>query len=288
MEENKELDERKLMILKAVIDDYIQSFEPVGSRTIARKYDMGLSSATIRENPALAAEIVGRLEDKMTEYSKLIKACAEIVSDMTHYIAIGSTHGRNSVNVKAIQIVPVDETSVLTVVVADTNTVKSKLVSIPEPLGPERVIELSGIVNRSFSGKPTEMISLMTVNRVADESGISRNTVLPITDGIFECIKQCETDEFFTEGAAKLLKSPEFDNIDGDDRKDRKRFGRQRERPYGFDWYGKLRRGTFGLLGCNRQIRGRRKLHRLGQRCGADENGLLEGHFLARVHEADA
>ena len=254
MEENKELDERKLMILKAVIDDYIQSFEPVGSRTIARKYDMGLSSATIRnemadleemgylssphtssgrvpstkgyrtyvnhmlepaaENPALAAEIVGRLEDKMTEYSKLIKACAEIVSDMTHYIAIGSTHGRDSVNVKAIQIVPVDETSVLTVVVADANTVKSKLVSIPEPLEPERVIELSGIVNRSFSGKPAEMISLMTVNRVADESGISRNTVLPITDGIFECIKQCETDEFFTEGAAKLLKSPEFDNID--------------------------------------------------------------------------
>ncbi|MBR7077875.1 MAG: heat-inducible transcription repressor HrcA, partial [Clostridia bacterium] len=52
MEENKELDERKLMILKAVIDDYIQSFEPVGSRTIARKYDMGLSSATIRNEMA--------------------------------------------------------------------------------------------------------------------------------------------------------------------------------------------------------------------------------------------
>ena len=52
MSRDGELDERKLMILKAVIEDYIESFEPVGSRTVAKKYDMGLSSATIRNEMA--------------------------------------------------------------------------------------------------------------------------------------------------------------------------------------------------------------------------------------------
>ena len=47
-----ELDPRKMLILKAIIDDYIASVEPVGSRTIAKKYDMGLSSATIRNEMA--------------------------------------------------------------------------------------------------------------------------------------------------------------------------------------------------------------------------------------------
>ena len=52
MAQNEELDARKLMILKAIIDDYIESSEPVGSRTVAKKYDMGLSSATIRNEMA--------------------------------------------------------------------------------------------------------------------------------------------------------------------------------------------------------------------------------------------
>lgn len=248
-----ELDGRKLMILKAVIDDYIESFEPVGSRTIAKKYDMGLSSATIRnemadleemgylcqphtsagripstkgyrvyvdqmlapakENPQLASEIVRLLESRIVEYNKLIKAAAEIISEMTQYTAIGMTKQSESFTIKALQIVPVDENHVLTVVVAENNVIKSRLVEIDVSLEPKTVIELSGILNSSFAGRPAENISLVLINEVVKLAGIPREAVLPIVDGIIDCVQQCETSEFFTEGTANLLKCPEFNDI---------------------------------------------------------------------------
>ena len=253
MEENKELDQRKAMILKAVIDNYIESFEPVGSRTIAKRCDMGLSSATIRnemadleemgylssphtssgrvpstkgyrtyvdnmlrpaiEKPDIASDIISKLEDKMTEYGKLMRACAEIISDITQYIAIGTAKGSGKVIVKAVQLVPVDDVDVLVVMVPD-GSIKSKLVKLPSSVSAEKIIELSSVINRTFSGKPAEFISLMSINRISDEVDVPRDVLLPVTDGIFDCIRQCEADEFFTEGASRLLKCPEFDSVD--------------------------------------------------------------------------
>lgn len=254
MAQNDELDARKLMILKAIIDDYIESSEPVGSRTVAKKYDMGLSSATIRNemadleemgyissphtsagrvpstkgyrtyvdkilepaasDPALANDILEKLEDKMSEYSKLIKACAEIASQLTNYIAIGVTHGSAKNSVRALQLVPVDEHSALVVVVTDDNSVKSKLVSLNEVIAPDQLIEMSGIINRYFYGKPANSVTLMTLNKISEESGISRSMLLPFVDAIFDCIRECGKDEIFTEGTAQLLRHPEFDSID--------------------------------------------------------------------------
>lgn len=248
-----ELDNRKFMILKAVIDDYIESFEPVGSRTIAKKYDMGLSSATIRnemadleemgylcqphtsagripstkgyrvyvdqmlapakENPQLASEIVRLLEGRIVEYNKLIKAAAEIISEMTQYTAIGMTKQAELFTIKALQVVPVDENHVLTVVVAENNVIKSRLVEIDALLEPKTIIELSAILNSSFAGRPAESISLVLINEIVRLAGLPREAVLPIVDGIIDCVQQCETSEFFTEGASNLLKFPEFSDI---------------------------------------------------------------------------
>lgn len=66
----EELDARKMSILKAIIDDYIASVEPVGSRTIARKYDMGLSSATIR-NEMADLEEMGYLSQPHTSAGRI-------------------------------------------------------------------------------------------------------------------------------------------------------------------------------------------------------------------------
>ena len=254
MDRSGELDERKLMILKAVVDDYIESFEPVGSRTIAKKYDMGLSSATIRnemadleemgylcqphtsagripstkgyrvyvdkmlapasENPKLASAVVNLLEERIIEYNKLIKAAAEIISEMTQYTAIGITKPFDRFVVKALQIVPIDERHALTVVVAENNVIKSKIVEIDPSLTPDTVINLSGIVNNLFAGRPAESISIVMINEIVKLAGTSRDAVLPIIDGIIDCIKQCETGEVFTEGAANLLKFPEFNDIE--------------------------------------------------------------------------
>jgi heat-inducible transcriptional repressor len=249
------LDERKLMILKAVVEDYIESFEPVGSRTVAKKYDLGLSSATIRnemadleemgylcqphtsagrvpsskgyrmyvdkmlapvaENPKLAGAVVSLLESRIVEYHKLIKAAAEIISEMTQYTAIGMTQPKEQFIIKAMQIVPVDSNHVLAVVVAENNVTKSAMVELDsENLKAETIISLSGVLNDLFSGRPAESISLMMINEVVKLSGVSRDVVLPIIDAVIDCIRQCETGELYTEGAANLLKFPEFDDID--------------------------------------------------------------------------
>lgn len=254
MAKNEELDARKLMILKAIIDDYIESSEPVGSRTVAKKYDMGLSSATIRnemadleemgyissphtsagrvpsakgyrtyvdkilepaaKDPALANEILTKLEDKMSEYGKLIKACAEIASQLTNYTAIGVTHGNAKNSVKALQLVPVDDNSALVIVVTDDNSVKNKLVSLDRKIAPDVLIEMSGIINRYFYGKPASSVTLMTLNRISEEAGIERSILLPFVDAIFDCIKEIGKDEIYTEGTSLLLRHPEFVSVE--------------------------------------------------------------------------
>lgn len=251
---NNEIDARKLLILQAVIDEYIETNEPVGSRTIAKNHDFGISSATIRnemadledmgllssphtsagrvpstkgyrmyvdkimknatDNPDVANEIVKRLEGKMSEYSKTMKACTEIISEMTQYIAIGVTPGRKSFIIKAIQIVPIDDSHVLTVIVADKGAVKNQMVTLTEPITADKIIELSAAVNNHFSGRPADNISLTKINEIAEFTGISRNTLLPVMDGILDCVKQCEAGEIYTKGASKLLKCPEFDDIE--------------------------------------------------------------------------
>lgn len=252
MEENK-LDARKLQILKAVVDEYVQTFEPVGSRTIAKKNNINLSSATIRnemadleemgylssphtsagripstlgyrtyvdqmigqvaENPAVAGDIVAKLEGKITEYNMLIKACTQIISEITEYAAIGVAPGKQRFILKAIQLVPVDPTHILIVTVAENNSVKDKVIELKSELDAKKVIELSGIVNNSFSGRPAETISLMMLNEIVDLTGVSRDELLPIVDGIIDCVKEYGNKEVFTSGTSKLLKSPEFDDV---------------------------------------------------------------------------
>ena len=248
------LDERKLAILKAVVEEYIDSFEPVGSRTISKKEGMSISPATIRnemsdleemgylqsphtsagrvpstkgyrtyvdeilkpagKNPEVALDLVGMLEDKVSEYGKLMKACTQLISEMTQYIAIGVSNGAKSFIIKALQIVPVDENNVLIVIVADNDIIKNRMITLPEPMQPGQVIELSTIINSMFAGRPAELITLVMINKIVESTGISRNIMLPIVDGIIDCVKQCKTSEIFTEGASKLLKCPEFDDIE--------------------------------------------------------------------------
>ncbi len=243
-----------MMILKAVVDEYVQSFEPVGSRTIAKKNELNLSSATIRNemadleemgylssphtsagrvpstkgyrtyvdrmmqpvknDPAMAADIISKLEGKMSEYNKLIKACTQIISEMTEYAAIGVAPGKKRFVLKAIQLVPVDLRHILIVVVDEKNTVKNRVVEIEDEMEADKVIELSGIVNRSFSGRPAESISFMMLSDIAEVSGVDRDDLIPIVDGIIACVKDYTTAEIFTSGASKLLKSPEFNDVE--------------------------------------------------------------------------
>ncbi len=252
-----ELDSRKMLILKAIIDDYISSKEPVGSRTIAKKYDMGLSSATIRNemadleemgylsqphtsagripsekgyrlyvdklmNPAMSdlkpteedlTQICDYMENKIHEMNQMVKAASEIVSRITHYTAIGMAGSETKHTVKALQIISVDVRKVLVVVVLDNDTIKNQMVKIDEPLTIEELSRLSVICSNVLTGTRADSISLEMINEIVAISGIERHKILPIVDGVLDCIKQCDSAEIYTEGAANLLEHPEFNDI---------------------------------------------------------------------------
>lgn len=252
-----ELDSRKKMILKAVIDDYITSKEPVGSRTIAKKYDMGLSSATIRNemadleemgylsqphtsagripsdkgyrlyvdklmNPLVTdlkpsdeeiKEICGYMQDKIHELNQMVKAASEIVSRLTHYTAIGMANNEIKHSVKALQIIPVDLRKVLVVVVLDNDTIKNQMVKVEQTLSTEELSRLSVICSELLTGSRADNISLEMINEIVGLSGVERERVLPIVDGVLDCIKQCDSAEIYTEGTANLLEHPEFNDV---------------------------------------------------------------------------
>lgn len=247
------LDQRKLSILKAVIDDYIQSFEPVGSRTIAKKYPLGLSSATIRNEmadleemgylcqphtsagripsnkgyrmyvdrmielgeiaPEAAGTIISLLENKIVECSTVMKAAAQIISDITQCPAIAVPPSPENMIIKACQLVPVESGRALAVVVTETNVIKNRLIDISAAITPENLISLSAILNEKFAGKPADMISLVTINEIVKESGIDRNVLLPVVDGIIDCIHQFNRREIIKEGTANLFNFPEFKDV---------------------------------------------------------------------------
>ena len=253
----EELDARKMLILKAIIDDYIASVEPVGSRTIARKYDMGLSSATIRNEMADLEEmgylsqphtsagripsdkgyrlyvdkllnfnepvlkptpedleaIRGFMEKRISELNQMVKAASEIVSRITHYTAIGMAENVKKHSIKALQIISVDVYKVLVIVVLDNDVIKNKMVKTETEILPEELSRLTVICSNILTGNKAENITLDMINDIVALSGLDRMKILPIVDGILECIKQCDSAEIYTEGASKLLEYPEFNDV---------------------------------------------------------------------------
>lgn len=254
---NEELDSRKMLILKAIIDDYISSVEPVGSRTIAKKYDMGLSSATIRNEMADLEEmgyltqphtssgripsekgyrlyvdklmnmsepslkpteedlitIKGYMEDKIQELNQIVKAASEVVSRITHYTTIGMSSNIKKHALKALQIIPIDEYKLIVVVVLDNDIIKNHMVKLGEKLTKEEISKISVICTNLLLDNRAEDITLEKVNEIVVLSGIEREKILPILDGILDCIKQCDSSEIYTEGTANLLEHPEFNDV---------------------------------------------------------------------------
>lgn len=253
----EELDARKMIILKAIIDDYIASVEPVGSRTIAKKYDMGLSSATIRNEMADLEEMgylsqphtsAGRIpsdkgyrlyvdklmdlnvpvlkptqedldaiksfmEKRINELDQMLKAASEIVSRITHYTAIGMAESIKKHSIKALQILSVDACKILVIVVLDNDIIRNKIVKTDTEIAPEELTKLSVICGNILTGNKAEDITLEMINDIVTLSGIERIRILPIVDGVLECIKQSDNAEIYTEGASKLLEHPEFNDI---------------------------------------------------------------------------
>lgn len=241
-----ELGERKVKILEAIIHTYLQSGEPVGSRTISKYTDLNLSSATIRNEMSDLEELgyivqphtsAGRIpsdkgyrfyvdhliESKDKEISEMkefviehtekmenvLKQVAKVLAQTTNYATMITSPKYNSNKVKFIQLSQVDENQLLAVIVMQSNVVKNKMIPLDEPLDNETLLKLNVLLNSTLNGLSVPEINLGTISKMKEQAGIHSNIINVVLEAVAETISQEEL-EIYTSGATNIFKYPEL------------------------------------------------------------------------------
>lgn len=247
------LDERKKRILRAIVDDYIGTAEPVGSRSIARKYELGLSSATIRnemadleymgylEQPHTSAgripsdkgyrlyvdqlmevreltteeidSIRDALEIKINELSQLIRQASAIMSRITRYTSMAMTPQMKKTYVKAVQVVPIEPGKALVIVVNDAGVVRNIIVDVMENVTPDYLIRISNVLNEKLSGLTIQQINNTLICDIRNEIRIEDEILLPILSGVSECISLVDNAEVYLDGTTNIFNYPEYNDV---------------------------------------------------------------------------
>lgn len=246
----EELDERKLKILRAVIQNYLETGEPVGSRTISKYTDLNLSSATIRNEMADLEELgliiqphtsSGRipsdkgyrlyvdmlLQDKTKEVENmkdmliqkadrlesLLQQVAKLLAINTNYTTMVSTPQYKK-KVKFVQLTEIDETQLLAVIVFEGNIVKNKIIPISTSLNKETLLKLNIVINTFLQGLDLSEINLPVITKMKEQAGDHRMLVNDILDAIMQAVSEEDDIEIFTSGATNILKYPELSDKD--------------------------------------------------------------------------
>lgn len=242
------LDERKITILKAIIKTYLETGEPVGSRTISKYTDLKLSSATIRNEMSDLEEMgyiiqphtsAGRIpsdkgyrfyvdqimqekEQEVTEVKELmiqrvdrvelvLKKLAQLLAANTNYAAMisGPQYHRNKV--KFIQLSQMDMNKLLVVIVVEGNLIKNTVVNLEDAITPEEILNLNILLNSSLNGLTIEEINLGVISRLKEQAGIHSQVVDLVLGEVADAIKADEEDlQIYTSGATNIFKYPEL------------------------------------------------------------------------------
>lgn len=242
-----ELDERKTKILNAVIRNYLETGEPVGSRTISKYTDLNLSSATIRNEMSDLEEMgyilqphtsAGRIpsdkgyrfyvdhliEEKDKEVSEMrefvlehtekmdqvLQQVAKLLANNTNYATLVTSPQCHHNKVKFIQLSNVDENHILAVVVLEGNLVKNKLLEIDAPIDNEHMLKLNILLNTNLTGLSIDQINLGTIAGLKEKAGIHSQLISEVLDAVAEAISEDEDLEIYTSGATNILKYPEL------------------------------------------------------------------------------
>lgn len=246
-----ELDERKLKILQAIIRNYLETGEPVGSRTISKYTDLNLSSATIRNEMADLEELgyiiqphtsAGRipsdkgyrlyvdtlLEEKTHEVEdmkelilekadkldQLLKQVARLLADNTNYTTLVTKPRYRSKKVKFIQLTEVDSSHILAVILIEGNVVKNKIIEVTECLDKEIILKLNIVFNTFLQGLDLAEINMSLIQKMKEQAGNYNKLVSNILDAVAEAISEEDEVEIYTSGATNILKYPELSDVD--------------------------------------------------------------------------
>ena len=248
-----ELTDRKKQILKVVVEDYVRTAEPVGSKAIAAEMG-GVSSATIRnelsdltelgylEQPHTSAgrvpspkgyrlyvnELMERqrlsiaeterinqsLQMRMEELDRVISQAGRAVSSLMNYPAYVAATGKKQMTARRFELLPVDEHSCIVVMMRGDNRVKSQLLRMQLKVDTEQMPTLVNLLNSNFTGISADEMN----RRLMDVSEqVTPQMFLLLSQTIAyaaDVLQEAGQKEVFTVGTSQLLKLPEFRDAD--------------------------------------------------------------------------
>ena len=248
----EELGERERRILKALIDHYINTAEPVGSRTLSKKYDIGLSSASIRNSLKDLEELglisqphtsAGRvptnqgyrsyvdylltpenLDDKereiirqnmkteYTEIDQILEQTSRVISNLSQQLGVTLTPKFDSAVLTRLELIPVTENRLMVVLAVKSGLVKSILIEVESSLPNMAINETVSVLNERLCGLTLDDIKRTIRDRIKDAGAGDPKLIKMFVEGPSDIWDFSTNGKIHIEGTSKLLKQPEFKN----------------------------------------------------------------------------
>ena len=247
------LNDRKIQILQAIINDYIETAEPVGSRTIAKKYNLGISSATIRNEMSDLEEMgfimqphasAGRIPSDLGyrlyvdhlmqkkelgqeeqrylqsiikrnvgQADYLLEETAKALSTLTNYTTIISEPVSQTTKIKQIRLLPLDNTSVLLVIATEDNFIKNHVIQMGIAPDDEKVFLMGKCLHEALQGYALHDIDASVINRLQTVLYEYQEILPHILNAIENTMKAAEKVQVHMSGTKNILAFPEFSDI---------------------------------------------------------------------------
>lgn len=239
-------EDRKAIILKAIIKNYMETGEPVGSRTISKLPELKLSSATIRNEMSDLEEMgyilqphtsAGRIPSdkgyrfyvdeilkekqieteafkelvfkKVDRLETVLKQLAKMIARDTNYAAMISGPAIHTNKVKFLQLSKMDKDKLLLVTVAEGNIINNKIIDIDTGISDEELLNLNLLINTSLNGLTIEEINLSIMNKLRTDAGAYGDIVDKVLREVAAVFESANL-EIYTSGTTNIFKYPEI------------------------------------------------------------------------------
>ncbi|WP_018130365.1 heat-inducible transcriptional repressor HrcA [Effusibacillus pohliae] len=248
------LSERQQLILRMIVEDYVHSAEPVGSRTISKRSEVSFSPATIRNEMADLEEMgyleqphtsAGRIPsqkgyrfyvdhllhpfrltpqelfqlkkiyvDKIDAMERVVQQTAQILSSLTNYTALVLGPQVHENKLKHLQLIPLSDRTAVAIIVTDTGHVENKKVTVPEGISPDEISRFVAILNDKMRDVPLQHVKSKLYSEIMSELNRYMNQFEGVMSLLDQIVEVEQEDRVYLGGTTNILNQPEFRDVE--------------------------------------------------------------------------
>ena len=244
------LDDRKLEVLRAIVEDYVETQEPVGSKALVERHQLGVSPATVRNDMAVLEEegyirqphtSAGRVPtdlgyrlfvDRLSKVKPLSPAerraierflvgavdlddvvhrTVRLLAQLTRQVAVVQYPSLARSSVRHLELVPISTTRLMLVMIADTGRVEQRLVELPGPTATDDVLDMRRKINSKLSGEKLADTPPLVQTLVDDCEPAKRNTMACVASVLLETLVERSEERLALAGTANLTRGGVLD-----------------------------------------------------------------------------